>query len=526
MNPIPLPAPFGGINEQVPKIALESPQCENLYQFNVTRQGVSLRHGDSKYRLIENMSGLTSQIPLRLFQYGDMELFALILDDTADKLIVFDVDNNVVLDNVAETAATYIYYYDSLFNHYLFFFSPQGGATPGFTYNGTVIASIGYTGSGFSPLGAAVFNSRHYIIQADEAAYWYSGIDAITGALTKIDLSAIVSQETMLSGIVPISLAPGNGTPLNLLAFIFSDGEVLFYTGTYPDSESWRIVGTAKIGNPIGINTYVAYQGDALLFCDNGVVSVRDLFLQGSEAAQALTVNKNIQDTWINLVRGIRTALSTPSGPIYEPQIKGVYDSNNNRIIISFPYYLDGDGVAFKGSFYFIYNTIEQAWSFHKSEGLSSDKSIIDIVYYQNKVLTLTQQSTSKTMVYEKEGSDEFTDRTADDLGEQGITFDLISAPIANGRAYVQMAQGLDVILQTDMYGETEYTFIQDFGVSETEPQLTSAPSGTLQKPFVNMGIEGSYIQYRIHGTTVEDKTVGIELYGVNVWIEQGNSPR
>lgn len=106
--------------------------------------------------------------------------------------------------------------------------------------------------------------------------------------------------------------------------------------------------------------------------------------------------------------------------------------------------------------------------------------------------------------------------------------YEIISAPIANGRAYITKAAGMDVIQETDINDWTSYQFIKDLGVDETAAQsLPTAPTG-LQKPFVNMGIEGSYIQYKISGTTAYDvtKTVGLTIYGTNIWLDNGKSPR
>jgi hypothetical protein len=38
----------------------------------------------------------------------------------------------------------------------------------------------------------------------------------------------------------------------------------------------------------------------------------------------------------------------------------------------------------------------------------------------------------------------------------------------------------------------------------------------------VNLGIEGTYAQMRMSGSTVTGKTVGINLYGYNVLFNQG----
>lgn len=524
MQPIPLPAPYGGIDERTPVIALESPFCENLLNFNVVQTGLKLRNGDSKYRLIANGASLTEQLPLRLFVYGQSYAFALILDDSANQLRVFDIDGNVVLGSFAETNTSYLNYFSLFFNNYLFFFTGEGSATPGFVYNGSTIAAIGYTGAGFTPLGGNVYKQRAYIIQYAEAAYWYSGIDAVSGALTKVDLTTVITLKARLSGIATFSISDNISSNV-YQAFIFDSGEILFYQGSYPADPNWALVGRSFVGSPIGMDSNIAYQGDVLLFCDNGIISLKDLFLRGSQNAQVLSVNVRVQKTWVALIKAMRSLLNIPVGPLV-PAVRGIYDSKNNRIIISFPYYLNSSGVATPGSFFFIFDSVQGAWYYHRSFGPATGKSIIDITNYKGKVLMMCPVNTSNTMIYEKEGASGFTDRSAADAAENGYDYEVKMAPVSGDRAYVLKAEGLDVIIESDLYSETNYQLISDLGVGTTTAQLAPSQPTGVQKPLINMGIEGSYIQPKISGTTTSGKSVGYNLYGLNLWKEQGGNPR
>lgn len=99
--------------------------------------------------------------------------------------------------------------------------------------------------------------------------------------------------------------------------------------------------------------------------------------------------------------------------------------------------------------------------------------------------------------------------------------------PLANGRAYVQKGEGVDVIVSADLHTETNYYLIKDFGVQITTAQKAGVTlSGGPEKPFINMGIEGTYIQYKISGTTSASKVLGYKLFGLNFWVEMGESPR
>jgi hypothetical protein len=76
------------------------------------------------------------------------------------------------------------------------------------------------------------------------------------------------------------------------------------------------------------------------------------------------------------------------------------------------------------------------------------------------------------------------------------------------------------------MQSATDYQFIGDFGVQTTTAQKVTVPNTSVQKPFVNTGIEASYVQAKISGTTVSGKTTGLKIFGFNVWLESGQSPR
>jgi|JI10StandDraft_1071094.scaffolds.fasta_scaffold125968_2 hypothetical protein len=518
MDPIPMPAPYLGVNDKIPKIALQSPYAQKLHNFNVTQEGVTLRHGDEYVN-----STPTGFWILELLAYGSG-------NGASDKLIavVSGITNTYVYN--AETGVSEgswsLYYSGSMFfNKNLFVF----GTVDSFVYDGSAWGVVGYTGSGLLPYGGTPFKNRAYIIQGSESAYWYSNLYAITGALHKVDLSTIVSEACTLSAIAPISIAD-NTASVTLLAFVFSSGEVLFFSGSYPDAADWALASRAKIGQPLTYNSFINYQGDSLVYTETGLVSLRDLFLKGSEGAVSLSVNSNIQKQWKALVAGLRAETGIVSGPISIPaqlygKIKGAWDETGGRIIVSFPGYIDDSGDFQWGSTYFVFDTELKAWSTQRSVGADSagtaiDRGIRGIVYYKNQIYCA-----ARAAVWIKEGADGFTDRDRLDASEVGYLYEIISAPVANGRAYVQRCTGLDAILETDLNEENNWLLIRDFGNETTTTQQVTVGTG-LQKPFINIGIEGSYIQWWLIGTTTSGKTVGLDLYGINFWVEGGGSPR
>jgi len=526
VDPIPLPPPYGGLDQTKPVIALEAPFCQSLHNFNSSQDGVTLRNGDSKYKLLTmGASGnYTSGPPAA---YGNTYLFLPTYNRATNQIDVYDVDAGTVTFSYGGGSG--VIFYPLYFNQYLFFFTPDALA-PGICYSGAAWAAIGYTGTGFLPKGGCVYNHRAYIIQyntTSKVSYWYSGIDAVSGACTEVDISGLVAEKCTLEGIATITISD-NIASETLIAFIFSSGEVLFYKGTYPNASDWTIAGKARIapivtytaGGAFSTSIGLYYQGDYLVYTTGGVISLRDLFLKGSEAAANLSVNTRIHDTWVTYINQSSNGQSN---------VYGVWDPITNRIIIQFPFLLDSTGATINGNFYFIYNTIQQSWMTHSSTGSTLAFGYKYLVGYKQKVLSVifgNPNTQDKIMVYLKEGATGYTDRNYLDTTDKTYDYEIISAPISNGRAYVQKAEGLDVIMKSDMYDITNFQFVSDLGVKSTTAQKTSAPTGSVQKPFVNMGIEGSYIQYKISGTTTTGKTTGLEIYGLNLWVEMGTNPR
>lgn len=518
-NSANLPAPYGGVNDNVPTAALKSPQCKNLLNFNVTTDGIALRNGDSKYTLMSHLIG--GVVAKRFAQYGNHKLFAIARNGAG--IDIWDVDSATV-STTSVVGGSDDFARPYTFNKNLYLFAKGSLLAPGLVYNGSAWGSIGYTLSG-DGFGGCPFKHRNYIILQGTASYAYSGIDAITGATTTIDLAGVISEQATLSAIAPITLSDNVAT-ITLLAFVFSTGEIIFYSGSYPDSDNWAEAGRAQVGQPLDYMSGMAYQGDYLLFCDSGVVSLRNLFLKGSEDAASLTVNSNIQNTWQLLVKTIRSQFSKPSGPITDPstggisgQVTGVWDRKTARLIISFPLYQSSSTAVAYGSTYFVFSVLQQAWHFQRSFGTTN--GIYDICFYKNKVLLLDYDTDMMAKV--KEGATGFTDRNTNDSAEVGYTFEMLSAPIPSPKTSVTEFDQIEPIIETDLAAETKYNLVADFGRQTTNDQTAPNTETTVSKPAANVGIHGTtYVQVKMSGTTTTGKTVGLKLYSYNLWFDKG----
>ena len=526
-----LPAPYLGMDQTTPLAALQSPFCQTLFNFNVVQDGIVLRNGDSKYEIIAHTAASNLTPGILLAPYGNTYLFMPTINGVSLLVQIYDVDAGTIsyTSGVAANAGDIFTY--SFFNNYLYIWAANSSllspVAPGYAFNGTAWGVTGYTGTGtFNPFGGCGYKNRNYLVQYGEAAYWYSEIDAVTGATTKVDLSGLVSQKCTLSIIAPITLAD-SVQAVTLLAFVFDNGEILFYDGSYPDSETWQLVGRAQTGQLTSLNP-LPYQGDTIILCDNGIVSLRDLFLQGSEKAINLSVNTRIQKSWDSLIQAIRTTYPTANGPLrawgWPGTVRGVWEPKTNRLIIMVPMYLNSSGTLVReGATYFVFNTLLKSWFIQRSFGASG--TVIpfgDIATYKNKVLTLCS-STTNNMIYQKEGATGFTDRNTNDSAEVEYTFDFISAPIPFPKTENYETTQIEPIIESDLYATTNWYLVADFGRQTTNAQTTDALTTAPAKPAVNVGMQNvTFVQVQMAGTTAASKTVGLTLYSYNVWYNRG----
>lgn len=519
--------PYQGIYDRLPAIAVQNPFCQYLLNFNISPAGLTLRNGDDAY-FYRDTGATTSQI-VKFAKYGDTSLFTVEKDTALNTNRVVDTSSGVVVHTFGAAYATS--FATLFFNNNLFIFPDRLSIADGVRYDGTTWAASTYTSaSGRLPFGGTVYKNRAYLLAKNRASYMYTEINAIAGALNDVDLQTVIEEKGILYGICTINIADATSSE-QYLVFLFSTGEVLFYQGSYPSSSDWRLVSRSSISPPLGYDTFISYQGDTLVVTTSGLISLRDLFLQGSQGALSLSISKNITQLWSDT---INSQVAT-YGHAYNALVSIVWNALQNTIIVSFPYYIDPitgtyDTTTFLPTF-FIFNTELGAWTLHRTLNIDYGDLVVmqDMIEFNGMIYYLVAadlNTNGKYTVYKKEARTDFQDDTPDNSGAS-VSYDFYvqSAPITQNNGYVNKVQGMDVILESDLSATTEYTLIKELGVDETSAQKVTFGSG-IQKPFVNLGIEGTYVQYKISGTTAASKTVGLDLYGVNIWQDQGASPR
>lgn len=515
MEAIPLPPPYSGQRDDLPLVMIGSPYAEKVINFNLDDGAAKLRHGDSVHS-----TGATNAVyGLATYGFGaSQELFGV--TSTAGEISVVDCSTAGAISTAyapgGPSADDEIH--SLFFNNVLTLFG-ESAWTPGSlgcpSYNGSAWGSSGYTYPTITvPFGGTSFKNRAYIIERNGTKYAYSGINAISGLTVEVDLAQVMSAKGYLYGIRSVSLSEGLEQE-NVLCFIFNTGEVLAYSGAYPNSSDWKLIGRFIISPPIYYNAFVDARGDSFIITKTGLVSLRTLFTQGVEVATQQALSGPIRNRWKQIVNG------TFSNS--EMTIRGLYDQIKDRVVISFPVLITDAGVPDTDkSLRLVYSFKTNSWWEHHIDQDNGNTIGAGAVFYKEDAYYGVYGGVMKM-----EGASGFIDASASSGTNNGYPFELTSAPIASGRTYVSRAEGLDLIMESDMHDITNYQFISDLGVTESVAQkLPSNTASTLSKPNVNMGIEGSYIQFKVSGNTTSGKTVGLNIYGVNVWTQSGRSPR
>lgn len=164
-------------------------------------------------------------------------------------------------------------------------------------YNGSTCGNGSFTGVTQADLvNVTVFKSRLYFVEKDTQSFWYGGVNAVAGALTKFDLAQVAGFGGNLIALAVLNIDGGDGVD-DLLCCIMSSGAVIVYQGTDPGSD-FAQVGVFYIGEPLGYRCIVKYAGDIIIITNRGYSKLSEIIRVG-EAVSSRTLSDRI----VNAVR-------------------------------------------------------------------------------------------------------------------------------------------------------------------------------------------------------------------------------
>lgn len=277
---VPVPAPLSGVNYAD---GVDAPNSRAItdarYLLNLYPSGpsINVRGGISLH------ADLTGTAAIR-------SIFSLPLIDGTEKLYcsndskLWDVSTSTPADVTGTTTPTTNDWQGAVYGHRLFLcngldtvqvLTGSGVATDS-TFTGVTLANL---------VNVSSYKERLYFVEKNTAKFWYGNTQAVgASALTSYDLAYFLKRggRLLFAGSFTNQLA---STSADLFMACSSEGEVLFYSGSYPGADGWGLVARYKIGKPLGYNAFVEVDNDVWIITDSGIVPASLLFSGGPTVA-------------------------------------------------------------------------------------------------------------------------------------------------------------------------------------------------------------------------------------------------
>lgn len=262
-----IPAPTGGLNAKDPLADMREDEAvimDNYFPFpsSVVTRGGSEDHATGLPGVVETIAVYNNGVQKNMFAVASGNIYDATATGAVGAADVSGLTNSRFQHINFGTAGGY----------YLLLVNGEDKMQ---VYTGSAWYEDGTTTSvtGFDTATAIHINNfknRVWFIERDSMNAWYLPVSSIGGAANNIDLSGIFKMGGYL-------MAMGNWTIDNAAGvddyacFITSEGEVALYRGTDPSSAAtWALVGTFRMGRPLGRRCMCKAGADVLVITSDG----------------------------------------------------------------------------------------------------------------------------------------------------------------------------------------------------------------------------------------------------------------
>jgi hypothetical protein len=337
-----LQSPTGGLNAKDPLAAMKETEAVTMENYFPEPSKVVSRNG-----YISHATGITGNVDTLAF-YNDganKSLFAFVDGD------IFDVTSTGAVGSPDVTGLT-----NSRFQTINmgtaggFFLLCVNGEDKMQVYNGTAWYADGTTTTVTGVDTADCihinnFKNRVWLIEKDSFNAWYLPVSSIGGAANALDLSGLFKLGGFLMAMCNWTIDNAAGID-DYAAFITSEGEVALYKGTDPTSAAtWALVGTFRMGKPLGRRCFCKAGADVLVLTTDGAFPLSKALL--TDRSQ---LNLAATDKISNLIN--RDVVQYKSNFGWQPIIHPI----GNKLIINVP------TVEGQVSIQYVMNTTHGAW--------------------------------------------------------------------------------------------------------------------------------------------------------------------
>lgn len=359
-----LPAPHSGLNTLDPLSSMDPSYGLSIQNFIATNQGLAVRQGYRKWAT--GLPGsVTSMLPYHARNSGSNKLFAVsgggIYDVTSGGVIGAPVVSGLSTSNT---------YWQSVIQTYTTastgILVAVNGADAPRLYDGTAWTTCSQVAS---PAGVGQFSindnngttvslsnfvdvinhqQRLWFVANNSTKGYYCDIGQVGGQLYAYDFGPFFSNGGKLFKLATWTMNSGGSSGVQAMLAAFSDkGDVAVFQGTSPGSAAtWSMIGTFKIGSPVGRRCTTQYDGDLLVLTQDGLYPL-SRYLQTARDDSTAALTYKIAPTISNLVASMSST----------PGFEAVVYPGADVMLLNVPQSLQAN------NFQFCFNTITKGWS-------------------------------------------------------------------------------------------------------------------------------------------------------------------
>lgn len=318
-----IPAPFGGMNRETLPINQPQTEANEIKGYSTGINSIIAGGYDIDYSsgfaaatgtgLSSLYNWLTSAYAQRIILTSNSKIISITNPGLSTST---DITGAVVITSGSTQGCA--------FNDYFFIVNGidavirvplSGNAThPGFIGPGGVDTSLNQVWS---------YKERLFFVEEDSTSYWYHPTTGgVSGALTEVNLNNIFDEPAKLLLGAKWSTNSGSSND-EYCVFISSVGEVLVYSGDYPDSDNWSLSARTFIPKPIGAKSTVRIGGDLMIITSAGIISLSKAIANGSSPSEYYEVSQKIQDIFQATQPTYVTGVRHPTQPYFYFIVKG-----------------------------------------------------------------------------------------------------------------------------------------------------------------------------------------------------------
>lgn len=267
-----LVAPTAGLNYRDPFLMLGPKDAVALNNFIAKPTGVELRGGFQKH--VTGLGGtVNTLLPYMAQSPTEHKLFAAVGNKFFDVTASADAPTAVVADNDSADGTWSHIMFSAPTMNFLCATSPSGGYWTYDQTGGWVNRTAALTGLD-APAGCiAAWKNRLWIAGEGTAKVFYMNVNAIQGPVFELNLGPLLKNGGTIVGMTNWTMNAGLDID-DYLVFFGSEGDVIVYQGTDPDSiNTFALKGIWYMGRPpVGNRFFTEYGGELLVLSELGLL--------------------------------------------------------------------------------------------------------------------------------------------------------------------------------------------------------------------------------------------------------------